>query len=129
MHLGGLDDRGFHAALEIHRRHPGGEQQHALAQHGAGEHGGSGGAIAGDVGGFLGDLADQLGAHVLELVLEIDLLDHGDAVLGDDRRAEAFLDHDVAALGAERDARGFGDQRSALDDPGAGFLMQTDGFG
>jgi hypothetical protein len=41
-------------------------------------------------------------AHVLELVLELDLLGDGDAVLGDARRAEALFDDDVAALGPER---------------------------
>ena len=48
-----------------------------------GEHGGGGGAVAGRVVGLLGDLAHHLGAHVLELVLELDLLGDGDAVLGD----------------------------------------------
>ena len=36
-----------------------------------------------------GDLLHHLRAHVLELVLELDLLGDGDAVLGDGRRAEA----------------------------------------
>ena len=47
-------------------------------------------------------LAHHLGAHVLELVGELDLLGDGDAVLGDARRAERLVEHDVAALGAER---------------------------
>jgi hypothetical protein len=34
---------------------------------------------------LLGDLLDQLGAHVLVRVLELDLLGDGDAVLGDRR--------------------------------------------
>ena len=38
---------------------------------------------------FGGDLAHHLRAHVLELVLELDLLGDGDAVLGDARGAEA----------------------------------------
>ena len=49
-----------------------------------------------------GDLAQHLRAHVLELVLELDLLGDGDAVLGDARGAEALVEDDVAALGAER---------------------------
>jgi len=40
--------------------------------------------------------------HVLEFVLELDLLGHRHAVLGDPRRAEALVDDDVAALGPER---------------------------
>jgi hypothetical protein len=41
--------------------------------------------------------------HILELVLQLDFLGDGDAVLGDTRRAEGFSDHNVAALGTERD--------------------------
>ena len=48
-----------------------------------------------------------------KLVLELDFLDHRDAVLGHQGRAEAALDHHVAALGPKRHARGFGDKRGA----------------
>src|SRR4029077_17803154 len=48
------------------------------------------------------DFAHHLRAHVLELVLELDLLGDGDAVLGDAGCAERFVEHDVAPLGAER---------------------------
>ena len=48
-----------------------------------------------------GDLAHHLGAHVLELVFELDFLGDGHAVLGDAGRAEALVEHDIAALGAE----------------------------
>ena len=57
----------------------------ALVEDGLGEDGGGGGAVAGDVGGLGGDLLDHLGAHVLVLVLQLDLLGDGDAVLGDGR--------------------------------------------
>ena len=63
-----------------------------------------GGAVAGDVVGLRGDLAHHLRAHVLELVGEFDLLGDGDAILGDARRAVAFVEDHVAALRAERDA-------------------------
>ena len=36
-------------------------------------------------------------------VLQVDLLGHRDAVLGDRRRAELLVEDDVAALGAQRD--------------------------
>src|SRR5829696_9081024 len=45
-----------------------------------------------------GDLAHHLGAHVLELVLELDFLRDRHPVLGHPGRAEGLLDHDVAAL-------------------------------
>ena len=87
-----LDDRGdgdVDAALEVHRVHAGGDRLGAFADDRLGEHGRGGGAVAGDVVGLRGDFAHHLGAHVLELVVELDLLGDGDAVLGDARRAEA----------------------------------------
>ena len=44
---------------------------------------------------------DHLGAHVLELVLELDLLGYGYAVLGDGRCAVGLVENHVAALGSE----------------------------
>ena len=59
------------------------------------------------------DLAQHLRAHILELVLELDLLGDGDAVLGDAGRAEALVEDDVAALGAERDLHRVGEDVDA----------------
>ena len=59
-----------------------------------------GGAVAGEIVGLGGDLAHHLGAHVLELVGELDLLGDGHAVLGDAGRAERLVEHDAAALRA-----------------------------
>src|SRR5215204_3697503 len=56
--------------------------------------------------GFARHLAHHLGAHVLELVRELDLFGDGDTVLGHTRRAEALVEHDIAALGAERHLHG-----------------------
>ena len=109
-HLGhGLLD----AALEVHRVHAGGDRLHAFAQDRVGQNRGRGGAVAGHVVGLLGDLAHHLRAHVLELVLELDLLGDGDAVLGRARRAVGLVDDDVAALGAERDLHRVGEDIDA----------------
>ena len=62
-----------------------------------GQDGRGGGAVAGDVAGLLGDGVDELGAHVLERVGQLDLLGDGDAVLGDGRAAERLVEDDVAA--------------------------------
>jgi hypothetical protein len=72
------------------------------------KHGCGGGAVTGGVVGLRGDFAHHLRAHILELVLKLDLLGNGDAVLGDAGRAEAFFNDDVAALGAERHLDGIG---------------------
>jgi hypothetical protein len=94
--------RDVDAPLEVHRVHAGRYRLGALPDDRLREHGGGGGAVAGHVVGLLGDLAQHLRAHVLELVLEFDFLGDGDAVLGDAGSAEALLDHDVAAFRAER---------------------------
>ena len=82
-------DRLVDAALQVHRVHAGGDGLHAFADDRLGEHGGGGGAVAGDVGGLGSDFLHHLRAHVLELVLELDFLRDRDAVLGDGRGAEA----------------------------------------
>src|SRR5579863_5993249 len=91
------------AALERERIGAGCDVLQALANDRLSEHGRSGGAVTGDVVGRGRDLADELGALVLEDVLDLDLTSDRDTVVGDRRGAELLVDHDVAALGAERD--------------------------
>ncbi len=91
------------AALEVHRVGAGGDHLQAFAVDRLREHRGRRRAVAGRVGRLARDLADHLRAHVLERVLEVDLLGHRHAVLGDGGGAELLVDDDVAALGAERD--------------------------
>ena len=67
------------------------------------QHGGGGGAVTGDVVGLGGHGLHQLGAEVLERILEVDLARDGDAVIGDDRAAERLGQHDVAAARTQRD--------------------------
>ena len=122
-------DREVDAALEVHRVHAGGNRLGAFLHDRLGEHGRGGGAVTGEVGGLGGDLAHHLGAHVLELVLELDLLGDGDAVLGDARRAERLVEHDVAALGAERHLHGVGENVDAAQHPVARIDREFDFLG
>ena len=92
------------------------------------EHGRGRRAVAGDVARLGRDLAHHLRAHVLEAVLELDLLGDGDAVLGDRRRAEALLDDDVAALGAEGDLHRLRERVDAREDQIARVLGVDDFF-
>jgi hypothetical protein len=124
-----LLDRDVDAALDLHRVVPGGDQLGALAEDRLGQDGRGGGAVAGVVGGLGRDLLHHLRAHVLELVLELDLLGDGDAVLGDRGRAPALLDHDVAAARAEGDLDGIGEDVDAPTDRGAGALVENDVLG
>ena len=66
-------DAALDAALQAHRVGAGGDVLQALGDDRLGEHGGGGGAVAGDVVGLGRDLFQQLGAHVLVRVLELDV--------------------------------------------------------
>ena len=90
--------------------------------------GGGGGAVAGDVGGLAGDFLHHLGAHVFELVLQLDFFGDGDAVFGDGRRAEILVEHDVAALGSERDFHGVGENIDAFQDRVARIAIKFNYF-
>src|SRR5207248_5471471 len=72
--LDGLGDGLVDAALDGHRVGPAADAPEPLLVDGQGEHGGGCGAVVGRVGGLLGDRVDELGAHVLERVGQIDLL-------------------------------------------------------
>jgi hypothetical protein len=101
------------AALEVHRIHAGGHELRAFAHDRLGENRGRGGAVAGGVVRLRGHFAHHLGAHVLEFIVELDLLGDGDAVLGDPRRAERLVENDVAALGTQRHPDGVGENIDA----------------
>src|SRR5690606_18785142 len=96
-------------ALEGERAGAGGDVPQALADDRLAEHGGGGGAVTGDLVRLAGDLDEELGADVLDRVLELDVLGDGHAVLGDRRAAELLLQDDVAPLRPERDLDGVRD--------------------
>ena len=124
-----LGDQGSHglvdAALEVHRVHAGGHVLHAFAHDRLGQHGGGGGAVAGVVAGLGSDFLDHLRAHVLQLVLELDLLGDRDTILGDRGGAEGALQHHVAALGTQRGLDRVGQNVHAFDHAGAGFTAEN----
>ena len=97
----------------------------AFTDDGLGQDGGGGRAVTGDVVGLRSHFAHHLGAHVLELVGELDLLGDGDAVLGDARSAEGLLDDDVTALGAEGHLDGIGEDVDAAEHLLAGHLSRS----
>ena len=94
--LGGVD-----AAAQGHRVGPGGDHPQALEVDRLGQQRGGRGAVAGDVGRLRGRFLDQLGAEILERIVQFDFLGHGHAVLGDFRRAPALVEHGVSAAGAK----------------------------
>jgi hypothetical protein len=117
------------ATLEVHRVHARGDVLHAFAHDALREHGGGGGAVTGVVAGLGSNFLDHLGAHVHELVLELDLLGDRDTVLGDGGRAEGALEDNIAALGAEGDLDRIGQDIDTFDHAGAGVGTEDDVFG
>ena len=133
---GGLEQRvadglggGVHAALEAHRVGAGGDRAQPLVDHRLGQDRRGGGAVTGDVVGLGGDLLGQLGAEVLERVVELDLTSDGHAVVGDGRRAPLLVQDDVAALGAERHLDGVGERVDAALERAAGVLVELEDLG
>ena len=117
------------AALQDHRVRAGGDVAQTLTDHRPREHGGGRGAVTGDVVGLLGDFLDQLGADLLERVLEVDLLGDRHTVVGDRGCAPLLLEDDVAALRAEGDADGVGELVHARLERPAGVLVVGDLLG
>jgi hypothetical protein len=54
-------------------------------------------------------------------LLELDLLGHGNAVIGDPRRTERLVEDDIAALRAEGDLHGVVEDVHAAEHPFAGI--------
>ena len=116
------------AALDVHRVNAGGDALLAFVEDGLGQNGRGGGAVAGGVGGLGSDFLHELGAHVLELVLQFDFLRNRHAVLGDGGGAKALVDDHVTTLGAEGDFDRVGKRVDAGHHACAGVVAKLDFF-
>ena len=94
---------GFHATFNGHRVGAGGHVLHAIVNHGLGKNGSGGGAVTSDIVSLCGDFLDELCAHILERVLDLDFLGDSHTIIGDSGRAKFLVEDNVAALGAEGD--------------------------
>ncbi len=103
--VGGLGD----ARAQRDRVGAGGDVAQTVLDQRLRQHGGGGGAVAGDVVGLGGHRLDQLRTEVLEGILEVDLAGDGHAVVGDRRTAECLGQHHMPAAGAEGDAHCVGE--------------------
>src|SRR5438552_3818589 len=90
------------AALERHRARACGNRSYALTEDCLCQHGRGGGAIASHIRRLGRNLADHLCTHVLERVLQLDLLCYRHPVFRDDGCPELLLDHRIAPLRAKR---------------------------
>ena len=118
----------LHTALDVHRVCTGGDVLHTLIDEGLCQNGSGGRTVTGGVVRLGGDLANELCAHVLELVLQLDLLGDGDTVIGDERAAELLAQHNIAALGAQGDLNGVGQLVDTCAERLAGVLALLDLF-
>lgn len=73
-------DGSLDTAAEIHGVAAGSNVLDGLGEDGAGEDGGGGGTVTGDLVGLAGNLLDEAGTEVLELVLQGDGLGDGDTI-------------------------------------------------
>jgi len=73
--------------------------------------------------------AHHLRAHVLELVLKLDFLGDGDAVLSHTGGAERLVQNDIAALRTERHLDGVIEDVDAAQHAIAGINAEFDFFG
>ena len=120
LHLGdGGVDGLVDTAADGQRVSAGGDVLEAVVHDCLGKQGRGGGAVTHGVVGLGGDLLHQLGAHVLDVVLELDLLSDGNAVVGDGGSAKGALQGNVAALGAHGNGDGVGQGVDALSELGA----------
>src|SRR5690606_32748608 len=85
-------------ALQVQRVHAGSNGLQPFGDDGLGQYGSGSSTVTGVIVVTGSNVLDQLRAHVLEAVFQLDFLGDGYAVLGDHRRAEAALDQHVAAL-------------------------------
>ena len=121
----GGDDREVDAALQVHRVRARGDRLQALADDRLRKHRGGGGAVAGLIGGVGRDFLYHLRAHVLELVLQLDLLRDRDTVLRHGGGTEALVENRVAALGSQRHLHGVRQNIHALEHARPGVVTET----
>ena len=116
--LGGVD-----AHLHLHRVGAGRHVLETAVDDRLGQDRGRGGAVAGDVLRLGGSFLEELRAHVLERILELDLPGDGHAVMGDRGAAVLLVQGDVASLGTERSADRVRQRVDAGLEMGTGVLV------
>ena len=119
----------INAPLEAHGVGAGGNVLHTLFEDGLGQHRSRGGTVTGHIGGLAGHLFHQLGPQVLKLVLQFDLLGHGDTILGDDRRTELLLDNHVPAPGTQGGLHSLGQEIHTLGDLSSNLIPEKEFLG
>ncbi len=111
---------------EGHRVDAGGNPLQAFFENGLGQNRGSRRAVAGDVVRLAGGFLDQLGAEILERIVEFDVFGNRDAVFGHFGRAPTFVEHCIATARAQRAADSLGQFRNPRQQRLPGFIIVYD---
>src|SRR4051794_11137247 len=111
-----------------HGIRPFGDVAHSLAHHRLGQHCRRGRPVTDEIRRLAGDLAHEVGPHVLEGIREMNLLGDAHAVVSDHRSPRHLLEHDVAALGAERHLDGVGELVHSSLEISTGVLLINQHF-
>ncbi len=117
------------ATLQRHRVGSGCHVAKSLAHQRLGEHRRGGRPVACHVVGLRRDFLHELGAHVLEMVLELYVTGDRDTVVGNRRRTELLVEHDVAALRAEGHLDSVGELVDADLQPAPRMLVENKHLG
>src|SRR5699024_8368726 len=96
------------AASQVHGVATSSHVLDGLGENRATEHGGRGGTVTSRLVGARGNLVQELGTKVLNLVLESDVTGHSNTILGDLRGTELLLDQHIATLGTKGHQHGIG---------------------
>ena len=86
----------------------GGDVAKPLVNEGLGQDGGRCRSVTSDLVGLPGDVLDQRRAHVLEGIVELNVLRDAHAVVGDRRGTPPGAEHDIATFRTEGHAYGVG---------------------
>lgn len=124
-----LDNRlngSLDTAAEVHGVAAGGNVLDGLGEDGTGEDSGGGGTVTSDLVGLGGNVLEELGTEVLELVLEGDGTGNGHTILGDLGRAKAGLNEDISALGSEGSGNGLGEGVNTSEESGTALNTELE---
>ena len=115
-------------SLQIHRIGTGGNILQTLVDDSLSKDGGSSGTITSIVASLGSHALNELGTGVLELVLELHLLGHGNTVLGNLGSTKLLLDNYIATLRTESYLYCIGQLVNTLLEQVTGICIELDIF-
>ena len=115
-------------ALQIHRVHTGGNGFQTFVDDGLSQNGCSSGTVTGGIVRLGSHFLDHLGAHVLELVFQLDFARNRNTIFSDGRGTEGLVQHHVTAFRAQSHLDGISQDVYAFQHLDAGFVTKLNVF-